>query len=449
MADVIFGLDIGTSKICALVGEMYQGQMRIIGVGIEPSAGVRKGMIINAADASAAIARAVEKAEQTSGYQLTQAFISLSGEHIACVNNSGVAAISRNGDGVVMADVERALDAAQAIPVPRNRQIVHILPRAFQVDDQGGVLSPMGMHGARLEVEAHIVTAATPALMNLTNCADTVGIQASDFVLGPLAAGEAVLDTSEKSMGVVVADIGGGTTDIALYVDGAAWHTKVIPVGGGHVTNDIAMGLRVPFDVAERVKLQYGDCRPKQIDANFVFTVEPFSGEKIQVGRQDLAHVIEARVEEIFQLILQEIARRGMTGCYRPVSSSPAAAPSCAVSPTWPSACWASPPASLSRATWSAWWTRSRDRPSPRPWGCCAGTRPAARCFRPRTQTGAWGQKIRTLFGVAFAGQILAATGRPAPAPSRTAGVNRERLRAQHPASRCRVNKNKRTRCNR
>jgi cell division protein FtsA len=314
MEEVIFGLDIGTSKICALVGERWQGQMRVIGVGVVPARGVRKGMIVNAAEASAAIGQAVEKAEQTSGYDLVEGALSLSGEHISCQNSNGVASISRGGAGVTMDDVESALEAAQSVPTPRNRQVVHLLPRAFRVDNQHGVMSPMGMHGARLEVEAHLVNAATPALMNLTKCADNVGIQVSEFVLSSLAAGEAVLESTEKSMGVIVADIGGGTTDVALFVDGTAWHTKVIPVGGSHVTNDIAMGLRVPFEVAERVKLQYGDCRPEQIDPNFVFTVEPFSGEKIQVGRQDLATVIEARVEEIFQLILKEIESSGYDG---------------------------------------------------------------------------------------------------------------------------------------
>ncbi|MCA9983694.1 MAG: cell division protein FtsA [Anaerolineales bacterium] len=314
MAEVIFGIDIGTTKICAVVGEVWQGQLRIIGLGIVPSKGVRKGMIVNAAEASAAIAKAVEKAEQTSGYDLSQAYINVAGEHIACYNNAGVSAINRNGSGVTVEDVGRALDAAQAIPVPRNRQVLHVIPQNFKVDNQGGVLSPLGMHGARLEVDAHIVTAATPALMNLTQCADNVGIQAEDFVLNALASGEAVLESTERNMGVIVADIGGGTTDIALYVDGSAWHTKVVPIGGSHITNDIAIGLRVPFEVAERVKLQYGDCRPDQIDSSFVFTVEPFSGEKIQVGRQDLASVIEARVEEMFQIVLNEIRESGYDG---------------------------------------------------------------------------------------------------------------------------------------
>lgn len=314
MEQIIFGLDIGTTKICALVGAVREGQLQIIGLGIEPSRGIRKGIVVDVPEASVALASAIEKAEQTSGYDLSQAMVSMAGEHISCTNNRGVVAVGRNSQGVVPQDIDRALDAAQAIPIPHNRQIVHLIPRQFAVDDQEGVRSPVGMHGFRLEVEAHIVTAATPALLNLSHCASNVGIKAEEFVMNALASAEAVLEPTEREMGVVVADIGGGTTDIALFTQGKVWHTKVIAVGGYHITNDIAIGLRAPYQVAERVKIQFGDCRPDEIDPNYVFTVEPFGGERIRVGRQDLAQVIEARVEEIFQLILQEIRRSGYSG---------------------------------------------------------------------------------------------------------------------------------------
>ena len=314
MEGIIFGLDIGTTKTCALVGEAREGQLRVIGLGIEPSRGMRKGMIVNVAEASQAIATAVEKAEQTSGYDLSRALVSMAGEHIDSTNSRGFTPLNRSGEGVTAEDVERALAAAQAIPLPTNREIVHVVPRAFVVGDQAEVRSPIGMHGYRLEVEAHIVTAATPALLNLGKCTDNVGITVEEFVLNALASGEAVLDATEREMGVIIADIGGGTTDIALYTQGMAWHTKVIPVGGFHLTNDIAIGLRVPYELAEKVKLQYADCRPDQIDSESLFTVEPFSGEKIQVSRQDLAMVVEARVEEIFQLILDEIKASGYEG---------------------------------------------------------------------------------------------------------------------------------------
>ncbi|HEX6383080.1 MAG TPA: cell division protein FtsA [Anaerolineae bacterium] len=314
MEEIIFALDIGTTKVCALVGEVGEGQLQIIGLGVTPSRGMRKGMIIDVAEASVALAQAVEQAEQTSGYDLSQALVSMAGDHISSTNNRGAVAIGRNETGVTVEDIERALDAAQAIAVPHNRQIVHLIPRGFTVDDQDGVRSPLGMHGFRLEVEAHIVTGSRPALLNLARCADNVGIKSEEFVLNALASGEAVLEPTEREMGVIVADIGGGTTDLALYMQGTVWHTKVFSIGGYHITNDIAIGLRAPYEIAEKVKIQFGDCRPDQIDPNFVFTVEPFGGEKIQVGRQDLAHVIEARVEEIFQLILQEIKRSGYDG---------------------------------------------------------------------------------------------------------------------------------------
>lgn len=315
MAEIIFGLDIGTTKVCALVGEVRDGYLQIIGMGQAPARGMRKGMVVDVSEASVALAEAVEKAEETSGYALSQALVSMAGEHISCTNNTGAVAIGRNGsEGVTVADIEHALDVAQAIPVPHNRQIVHLISRGYTIDDHDGVRSPIGMHGFRLEVEAHIVTAAKPALQNLALCAENVGVQAHEFVLNAIASGEAVLDPNEREMGVIVADIGGGTTDIALYKEGKVWHTAVFPIGGYHVTNDIAIGLRAPYEIAENVKIQFGDCRPDQIDAEFVFTVEPFGGEKIQVGRQDLAYVIEARVDEVFQMILQEVKRSGYDG---------------------------------------------------------------------------------------------------------------------------------------
>jgi cell division protein FtsA len=314
MDGIIFAIDIGTTKVCALVGEFREGQIQIIGLGQEPAKGMRKGMIVDVAQATMAIANAIQEAEQTSGYDLSQAFISMAGEHISSTNSLGAVAIARNGDGVSHEDIERALDAAQAISIPHNREIVHLVPRTYTLDDQEDVRSPLGLHGYRLEVEAHIVTAATPALMNLTRTIDNVGIGVEEFVLNSLASGEAVLEPTEREMGVIIADIGGGTTDIALYAQGTVWHTRVLPIGGFHITNDIAIGLRVPYEVAEDVKLKYGDCRPRQIDPDVVFTVEPFGGEKIQVGRQDLAYVVEARVDEIFRLIVQEIRRSGYEG---------------------------------------------------------------------------------------------------------------------------------------
>lgn len=314
MEEIILAIDIGTTKVCALVGEVRGGQLRIIGMGLEQAQGIRKGMVTDVREASVALAKAMEKAEQTSGYSLSRALVSMAGDHVASSNSQGTVAVGRNSAGITLEDINRALDAAQAIHIPHNRQIVHLLPRRYAVDQQNHVRNPIGMFGYRLEVEAHIVTASTPALMNLQKCTETVGIKVEEFVLNSLASAEAVLEPTEREMGVLVVDIGGGTTDLALFVDGQVWYTQVIPIGGYHITNDIAIGLRVPFEIAERIKIQYADCRPLQIDPESVFTVEPFGGERIQVGLQDLAHVVEARVEEIFQLILHDLSESGYEG---------------------------------------------------------------------------------------------------------------------------------------
>ena len=311
MEEIIFGIDIGTTKICALVGAVRNRELQIIGLGMQPSSGMRKGMIVDVPSASVALAKAVEQAEETSGYQLSQALVSIAGEHISSTNNTGMVAIGRNDVGVTPQDIDRALETAQAIPIPSNRQIIHLIPRHYTIDDHAGVRQPLGMHGYRLEVETHIITGAASALQNLQSCTGSVGISAEEMVLNALASAEAVLEPAEKEMGVLIADIGGGTTDLALYKQGTVWHTMVIPIGGYHITNDIAIGLRAPYEVAEKVKVQYGDCRPAEIDPDFVFTVEPFGGEKIQVGRQDLAQVIEARTEEIFHMILKDIQQSG------------------------------------------------------------------------------------------------------------------------------------------
>ncbi len=314
MQGIVFGLEIGSTKICALVGEVRNGDLRIIGVGQAPSRGVSKGMIIDVMQASVAISQAVEQAEQTSGYDLKRVILSVAGEHVHSVNNYGAVAIANKNEGVTGEDIARALDTAQAIPLPHNRQILHLLPRTYAIDNQDKVNAPLGMHGFRLEVEAHIITAATPAIQNLTKCIKMVDLEVDELVLNSLASAEAVLTQAEKEMGVLVADLGGGTTDIALYSEGAAWYTKTLPIGGTHITNDIAIGLRVPFEIAEEIKLKYGDCRPGQINPTATFSVEQFSDEKIQVGRQDLAYVIEARAEEVFNLIMEAVKESGYQG---------------------------------------------------------------------------------------------------------------------------------------
>lgn len=311
---IVVGIDIGTTKICTLVARV-EGErgLRILGVGIEPAQGIRKGTIVDLNAASQSIARSIEKAERTSGLEITSALVSLAGSHVSSVNSKGVVGIS--GRVIDQDDVERALEAAQAVAIPHNREIIHVIQRGFVVDGQDGIRMPVGMHGYRLEVEAHIITAAASTVENLRQCVLASGVQVSEFVLNPLASAEVVLSETERQMGVVVCDIGGGTTDMAIYIDGDIWHTMVLAVGGNHVTNDIAHGLRMPIDQAEEMKKQHGYAIEKEVQDNEIFSVRSFSEEQpIQVSRKELAHIIEARVEEIFELVLQEIKRSGYDG---------------------------------------------------------------------------------------------------------------------------------------
>ncbi len=312
---LIVGIDVGTTKVCALVAEADEaGELRILGVGIEPARGMRKGVVVNVEEASQAIAAAVDKAQRSSGYEIGAAFVSLAGSHVASVNSRGVVGIG-SSQGITEEDVDRALDAAQAIAIPHGREVLHVIPRGFTVDGQDGIRQPLGMHGFRLEVEAHIITAATTSVQNLTKCVEASGVHVEAYVLNPLASAEVTLTETEKEMGVVICDIGGGTTDLAIYIDGNVWHTLVLSVGGNHLTSDIAHGLRLPADLAEKVKIEHGHASAEDVASTEMFVVKPFGEERpVQVSRADLATIIEARVEEMFSLILQEIKRTGYDG---------------------------------------------------------------------------------------------------------------------------------------
>lgn len=311
---IVVGIDIGTTKVCTLVARVEgEGSLRILGVGISPSQGIRKGNIVDLSAAAQSIARSVEKAQRTSGLEITSALVSLAGSHVSSVNSRGVVGIS--GRVIDQYDIDRALDSAQAVAIPHNREIIHVIQRGFIVDGQDGIRMPLGMHGYRLEVEAHIITAGAATVENLRQCVQSAGMQVSQFVLNPLASGEVVLNETERQMGAVVCDIGGGTTDLAIYINGDVWHTMVLAVGGNHITNDIAHGLRLPVDQAEEIKKQYACAVESEIAEDDVFSMKPFGEEKpIQVSRRDLAQITEARVEEIFQLVTQEIKRSGYDG---------------------------------------------------------------------------------------------------------------------------------------
>jgi cell division protein FtsA len=313
MDEIVVGIDVGTTKVCTLVGRVEPETIRILGSGVEPSEGIKKGVIVDLAAAAQAITRSVEKAEQVSGVEITGALVSLAGAHVSSVNSRGVAAVS--GEVIEEDDILRALEAARAVAIPHNREIIHIIQRGFSVDGQDGVTMPLGMHGYRLEVEAHIITAAQGTVENLRQCVGSAGVEVLQFVLNPLASGDVVLSDGERNMGVAVCDIGGGTTDLAIYVDGHVWHTMVLAVAGNHITNDIATGLRLPLGQAEEIKKKHGFAIKSGVGAEEVLTVKAYGEDTpVQISRQDLAHIIEARVEEIFTLTLQEIKRSGYDG---------------------------------------------------------------------------------------------------------------------------------------
>lgn len=311
---IIVGIDVGTTKICTLIARVEgDDQLRILGVGIEPSKGLNKGTIVDLNAATQAIARSIEKAERTSGLEVDSALVSMAGSHVEALNSKGVVGVS--GRTIDEDDVVRALDAARAVTIPHNREVFHVIQRGFIVDGQEGIRVPIGMHGYRLEVEAHIITASTASVENLRQAVQAAGVHVSQFVLNPLASAEVVLTETEREMGVVVCDIGGGTTDMAIYINGDVWHTMVLGVGGNHITSDIAHGLRLPVHQAEDAKLQHGYAFKAAIAQEEYFLIRPFGEDgPVQVSRNDLAHIIEARVGEIFSLMLQEIKRSGYDG---------------------------------------------------------------------------------------------------------------------------------------
>ena len=314
MEEIVVGIDVGTTKVCTLVGRVEDGKsIRILGVGIEPSEGIRKGMIVDLAAASQAITKSVEKAESTSGLEITSALVSMAGAHVSSVNSRGAVAV--NGNAIEQYDILHALDQARAVAIPYDREIIHVIQRGFTVDGQDGIRNPKGMHGYRLEVEAHIITASAATSDNLRQCVGAAGVEIQQFVLNPLASAEVVLTEQERQMGAAVCDIGGGTTDLALYVNGDVWHTMVLAVGGNHITQDIAHGLRLAFPQAEDVKKQHGYAIRTGVGSEEYFSIRPFGEDRpVQINRQEMAHIIEARVEEIFTLTLQEIKRSGYDG---------------------------------------------------------------------------------------------------------------------------------------
>lgn len=317
MRELVVGIDIGTTKICTIVGEVRPDDIFIVGAGIEPARGMKKGVVTDINQLTAAISASVHKAEKSSGFDISRAFVSVAGHHIASINSRGAVGITGQR-GVRIDDLDRAIDAARAIAIPHNREVLHVIPRTYSLDGQDRVRSPIGMHGFRLEVEVHIITASSTSVANLEQAVQGAGVYVDRFILNPLASGDAVLTDQEREMGVVVVDIGGGTTDLAIFIEGTVWHSAVIPVGGDLITNDITHWMHVPVEDAEAVKIQHGHAQVRAVDPLETFVVQPFGeGMPTQVRRADLSAVVEARVEEMFEMVHKEIKRSGYDGLLR------------------------------------------------------------------------------------------------------------------------------------
>ncbi len=313
---IVVGIDAGSTKVATLIAEVSRhNNVHIIGVGVAPSRGLRKGVVINIDETVESIATSVEKAERISGHKVSNAFVGIAGTHVTSLNNRGVVAVAHSDRTITTEDVARAIDAARVINVPSNREILHTIPRHFIVDGQEGVRNPVAMLGYRLDVETHIVTGAVTAIQNLTKCFHRLGIEVEQVVLESLAASEAVLTEEEKEMGVALVDIGGGTTEIAIFVDGSVWHTGVLSVGGNHITNDIAVRLRTPFAEADEIKIKYAHALVDEVDPEELVEITTFGQSRVEtVSRKDICEVAEARIEETVQLIRAEIKRSGYDG---------------------------------------------------------------------------------------------------------------------------------------
>ena len=308
---VFASIDVGTTKVCTVVGEALPNQpLRILGVGIAPADGLSRGMVENLRDATESVRASLEKAERSSGTKILSAHVGVAGPHISCVNNRGIIAIPDRERPISPDDVARVVDGARIVSIPTNREIIHSVPRYYIVDGQDHVTDPVGMYGQRLDVETHIVTGLSTVLQNLTTVVEQAGVQVETLILSSLASAEAVLDGEEKRQGVVLADIGGGTTDIALFMDGSVYHTAVLPVGGEHLTRDLVIGLRCPYQAAEDAKALYGHVLPSAVDAEETVELDVFGAEERRsIQRRRIAEILQARAEEILEMIVHEVRR--------------------------------------------------------------------------------------------------------------------------------------------
>jgi cell division protein FtsA len=306
MKKIISAIDVGTTKICTIIGSLDSGgNVQVLGVGLVPSHGMHKGMVVNVEEAKEAVSESIRRAEQASGLKVESAYVGVTGRHISSINSHGVVAIPRNDRLVRHDDLKRVLSSAQQVNLPDDRRILHAIPRNYALDSQERIKNPVGMHGFRLDVETHIITAAISSVQNLVKCIRSVGVEIQDLILEPLASGEAVLTPEEREVGVILADIGGGTTDIAVFKDGSIYHTGIIPVAGYQVTSDLSIGLGLPFEIAEAMKKKYGNVYPEVLTKNQDSTLTVEDGHS--VSYRDLCNIIKVRMEELLRLILLEM----------------------------------------------------------------------------------------------------------------------------------------------
>ncbi len=309
--DLVVGLDIGTTKICAIVAERTARGLDVVGIGTAPSRGLRKGVVVDMDATVASIKSAIEEAELMADCEITSVYTGIAGGHIRSFNSHGIVAVKDRE--VREGDVKRVIDAAKAVAIPMDREVIHVIPQEFIVDDQEGIREPLGMAGVRLEAKIHIVTAAVTSAQNIVKCANKAGLNVIDIVLEPLASAEAVLSEDERELGVCILDIGGGTTDIAVFADGAIKQTCVLGLGGYHISNDIAVGLRTPFEEAERIKKKFGVAAARFLASDDVITVPSVGGRRPrEVSRKILCEIIEPRVDEILSLARQELGKAGL-----------------------------------------------------------------------------------------------------------------------------------------
>src|SRR5262245_27747021 len=311
---IMAGLDVGTTKVCCVIGEWSpSGTLDIVGIGASSSRGLRKGVIVNLDSTVESIKQAVGEAEAMAGAEVASVVTGVGGGHVRGTNSRGVVGVLGKHQEVSQTDVDRALEAARAVNLPEDREVIHLLPQTFSVDDQDGVKEPLGMFGARIGVEVHLVTGAATAMRNVLRSVNRAGLQVQDVVLQPLASAEATLSAEEKELGVLLIDLGGGTTDVALYRDGAVWYTGILPLGGDHIANDIAVGLRTPTADAEDLKKRHGCALTALVREDETVDVPSVGGRKArQLSRHILSEIIQPRVEEIFTLVARDLARAGL-----------------------------------------------------------------------------------------------------------------------------------------